>query len=314
MKIPKSFGLLALSGAGGYLAIWLFSSYMNLGGPKRSVASGAEGAPQWACPLGIQHLCFPTSLTINDWATWSSAVFTGLAILGAAAIAVWQLRTQHEHALDIQRQYSATEDRRVKDQEADRQAAECARVLFKFSGVLATLVYFDAMLEEGKRRDKEAPLYLLLPANPITFRDMPRVGRLSFLIDAAGMDVLEFLQQIDIETQEWVGMGESRSRFYLRARAPVLAKHRRTKHRPPFSEWPELIGEENIDQLKRATTALDQKTKSLLSQLRRDLPVLRERFCQAYPRAKFHVIQNDAPRFIPPLAKTRPQAMKTAPK
>lgn len=46
-------------------------------------------------------LCFTTDLNSSELAAWVQAVGTILAVLAAAAIAVWQSKKQHESALAL---------------------------------------------------------------------------------------------------------------------------------------------------------------------------------------------------------------------
>lgn len=44
-----------------------------------------------ACPLGIQSLCFTSSLTVGDWAAWAQAIGSVAAIFTAIGVVLWQL-------------------------------------------------------------------------------------------------------------------------------------------------------------------------------------------------------------------------------
>ena len=47
-----------------------------------------------ACPLGIQSLCFTSSLTVGDWAAWAQAIGSVAAIFTAIGVVLWQLRSE----------------------------------------------------------------------------------------------------------------------------------------------------------------------------------------------------------------------------
>lgn len=49
----------------------------------------------------MNALCFSTDLTSSELAAWVQAVGTILAVLAAAAIAIWQSKKQHESALAL---------------------------------------------------------------------------------------------------------------------------------------------------------------------------------------------------------------------
>ena len=52
----------------------------------------------------MNQLCILSNLTSSEWASWVQAVGSIVAILGAASIAVWQSKKQHENSLKILRE------------------------------------------------------------------------------------------------------------------------------------------------------------------------------------------------------------------
>ena len=52
----------------------------------------------------MNRLCFLTNLTSAEWAAWFQALGSIAAIIGAAWIAIWQSRRQHESSLEIMRE------------------------------------------------------------------------------------------------------------------------------------------------------------------------------------------------------------------
>lgn len=51
----------------------------------------------------MNELCFLTSLSSSEWASWVQAIGSILAIIGAAWIAIWQSAKQHKSAIDLMR-------------------------------------------------------------------------------------------------------------------------------------------------------------------------------------------------------------------
>lgn len=47
-----------------------------------------------ACPLGIQSLCFTSSLSVGDWAAWAQAIGSVAAIFTALGVVGLQLRSE----------------------------------------------------------------------------------------------------------------------------------------------------------------------------------------------------------------------------
>ncbi len=43
------------------------------------------------CALGVQHWCFPSTLSISDWAAWAQAIGSLLAVAAAIGLVAWQL-------------------------------------------------------------------------------------------------------------------------------------------------------------------------------------------------------------------------------
>ena len=51
----------------------------------------------------MSRLCFLSTLTSSEWASWVQAFGSIAAIVGAAWIAIWQSKRQHENALELTR-------------------------------------------------------------------------------------------------------------------------------------------------------------------------------------------------------------------
>lgn len=52
----------------------------------------------------MHTLCLTLDLTSTEWAAWVQAIGTIVAVLGAAAIAVWQSKKQHQSALALHKE------------------------------------------------------------------------------------------------------------------------------------------------------------------------------------------------------------------
>ncbi|MEK8034989.1 hypothetical protein AACH06_29590 [Ideonella sp. DXS29W] len=51
----------------------------------------------------MSELCLLTNLSSSEWAAWVQAVGSIAAIIGAAGIAVWQSRKQHQNSIELLR-------------------------------------------------------------------------------------------------------------------------------------------------------------------------------------------------------------------
>lgn len=91
----------------------------------------------------VNTLCFATNLTSAEWAAWVQAIGSVLAILGAAGIAVWQARKQHDNALVLH----AAQQRYAKVELA-RTLAVLAQNCSKAMGHLAAQVNDRAAIHE----------------------------------------------------------------------------------------------------------------------------------------------------------------------
>jgi len=69
----------------------------------------------------MNALCFTTDLTSSDLAAWVQAVGTIVAVLAAAAIAVWQSKKQHQSALALHKE----EQRHARLEQAKTLLALC---------------------------------------------------------------------------------------------------------------------------------------------------------------------------------------------
>lgn len=54
--------------------------------------------------MGSYTLCVFSNLTSAEWAAWVQAIFSVIAIIGAAWIAVWQSKKQHQSALELHKE------------------------------------------------------------------------------------------------------------------------------------------------------------------------------------------------------------------
>lgn len=56
----------------------------------------------FVCPMAIQSRCFPSSLSVGDWAAWAQAVGTVGAIVATICVVIWQLRSDARRTKQIQ--------------------------------------------------------------------------------------------------------------------------------------------------------------------------------------------------------------------
>ncbi len=107
----------------------------------------AKYVENFVCVLGNQHLCFESSLTVSDWASWVQAIGSIFAILVAILVVRVQnkqqvklmndqhgkqfelLAIEYGKQLELLETQRRNDEKRRRDQEVELEMLECTRAL-----------------------------------------------------------------------------------------------------------------------------------------------------------------------------------------
>jgi hypothetical protein len=119
----------------------------------------------------MTDLCITTNLTGAEWAAWVQAIGSIAAVIGAAAIAIWQSRTQHRSALALllaEKRHATLETALTLGTLATNCAAEVSRLTESLSSrqAVSSFATGEQHLDLGELRVLEnavlaIPLYSL---------------------------------------------------------------------------------------------------------------------------------------------------------
>lgn len=96
----------------------------------------------------MNTLCFMSDMTSAEWAAWVQAGATFVAIVGSAAVAIWQLRTQRENSMKLQK----AEQRSIQIERGTAiltQATNCKMLVINTAGQFRLLLGDPAIQDES---------------------------------------------------------------------------------------------------------------------------------------------------------------------